>query len=414
MRTFVFVVSVAVLASACTGRPDDPVFLFGGVKTAQGAPIAGAPLALERATGQRCEFLVFRERARPTDLAGTAYVPFKATATADDGLFLFRLLKFEVEPSMYDWPCFRINVGGSPTGARTVLALSGLYSGDLEVKDAYRLDTHAVTVTLDGKDPVLTAPEGPLPPRDVDYTVQASIVTYEWDLTSAEKPFWRAEWKNGPLKVDARLREDFAAAHAGVDMLSYIVQEQQTGPFMTSAPYEQYAVGPKTALPAVTTPVVAVSRGATCTGGEKSWSPCPLTDGALDLEIMALGERSTPVEGQPPPSTPTPLTFVLTAPARPTELIVRDLQAFWMEGEVRVMGSSNGVDFEPLGALLLGPKDPINDPGSDPNTAFLAYDWFNSGMEWMRVPLTQTETPLTHLRIEGLYAFAARELSFFE
>ena len=228
-----------------------------------------------------------------------------------------------------------------------------------------------------------------------------------------DRSFWREEWKNAPLKVDARLREDFAGAHAGVDLLSYIVPEQQTGPFMSGSPFEQYATGPKTALPAVSAPLVAVSRGAVCTGGEKTWAPCPLTDGALDLVILELGARPEPVDGQEP-VVPAPLTFALTAPAQPTELIVRDLQTSWVEGEVRVMGSSNGVDFEPIGELLLGPRDPIYDPDWDPTAGFPAYEYFNQGSRWMRVPLTPLQQPLTHLRIEGLYGFAARELSFFE
>lgn len=412
MRTHVMAVSVAVLISACTGRPDDPVFLFGGVKNDDGEAIAGAPLTLQRATGQRCEFLVFRERARLQDLPGDAYAPFKTTSTAEDGLFLFRLLKFEVQPSFFDWPCFRVLIEGSPAGARTMLSVSALFSGDLEVEDAYRLDGHTVAVSTEGADAVLTAPVGPLEPRDQDFMVQGSLVTYEWDLTSAGQSFWRAEWKNAPLKIDARLREDFADAQGEVDLLSYIVQEQepQASPFLSTAPYEQYAMGPKTALPAVTAPVVPVSRGATCTGGEKTWSPCPVTDGALDLTVVELAERPIVMEGAEVPPLPAPLTFTLTAPARPTELILRDLQTLWAEGELRVMGSSDGVDFVPLGEILLGPVD----TGGEPPMSFPAYEWFNSGIEWMRVPLTQTEAPLTHLRIEGLYAFGARELSFFE
>lgn len=403
MRRFVMMAAVALVITGCTGRPDDPVFLFGAVRDEQGTALARAPLKLLRATSQQCRYLAFRERAEFQEFTGTPYTPMMEAASAEDGLFLFKLLRFQVDSTTWDWPCFQIHLEGSPTGARTIASIPGLYSGDLKMDPLYRLDHQTVTVATDGSEHVLTAARGPLEPRGPGTTFEGSLVAYEWDLTSAGKSFWRAEWFDQALRIDARVREDFAQPRVTLDLLSYILSNEQTGPFMTGSPFEQYALGPPATIPPAGAAVLPVSRGVVCAAGPRTWSPCPLTDGALDLVAMELGERASPENPQPP--APEPLTFTLSSPARPTELILRDFQPALVASEgIRVQGSSNGIDYEELGGIVLGPFD----------GEMSGYQYLNQGIYWMRVPLTQTSEALTHLRISGVHSFGARELSFFE
>ena len=151
MRTFALGLGLALLASACTGRPDDPVFVFGAVVNDDGVAVVDAPVSLWRGSGQRCGYLTFRERGDFFPAEGDAFTEFTSTRTGDDGLFLFKLFRFQVEPQNADFPCFRAWVEGGPTGARTLVALNSIYSSDVEVDPVYRLDGQTVSFAADGE-----------------------------------------------------------------------------------------------------------------------------------------------------------------------------------------------------------------------------------------------------------------------
>ncbi|HZA49775.1 MAG TPA: hypothetical protein VE549_03480 [Myxococcaceae bacterium] len=338
--------------------------------------------------------------------------------TADDrGLFLFQFFRYELarfaDGSRIG--CYRVDVEGGQGGALTSV-FTPMNTRDIYLDRVYRWDEGELSIapTVDGH--ALSAPAGPLRPADappgrISADTAADVVVYEWELTALAQPLWRAEKTAEPFVVDQFLREDFADVEAHANMLSFLRPDSrdregrpsELNQFIAFRGYTEIVAGPSVVIPA-DSPRVPVSRGASCSAGQKRFDPCAATDGELDLAVFTLSAALESAD-----SNIFELFLELPKAARPAIAIFRDLQTIWFAA-VSIEGSADGLVWVPLATM----------PTRTSFDSLTTYERLTStgvgdAARYLRLALEPPPEPITQIRLRMRNnLLAVREISLFE
>ena len=410
----------------CAGDLEDSFFILGRVQNIYDQPLAGAPVSLfrgeDRNTDRGCFDRLFRERAVSTPMAldppPSAMERVGQTTADDRGLFLFQFFRYELarfaDGSRIG--CYRVDVEGGQGGALTS-AFTPMHTRDIHLDRLYRWDDGELSIapTVDGH--ALSAPPGPLRPADAPPghisadTAAADVVVYEWELTALAQPLWRAEKTAEPFVVDQFLREDFAEVEAHANMLSFLRPDSrdregrptELNQFIAFRGYTEIVAGPSVVIPADSTRV-PVSRGASCSAGQKRFDPCAATDGKLDLAVFTLSAALESAD-----SNIFELFLELPKAARPAIAIFRDLQTIWFAA-VSIEGSADGLVWVPLATM----------PTRTSFDSLTTYERLTStgvgdAARYLRLALEPPPEPITRIRLRmRTNVLAVREISLFE
>jgi hypothetical protein len=410
----------SALALGCTQNdPDDVFYWLGRVTDASGSPREGATVTLASARNQRTPACIPTERVllqfSPVDntysLRKLEYQPVREAAANEDGAFYFDLMRFEINPTFEDLPCFTVSAQG-PGGTSARSAAVG-FAKDLEFPD---LAQWVPVLAVEQGPPARVAlPALPWTPSSEDVQLEPGHIrraAYDWVLAGpGGEMAWQQVTLGDPLALDPELLEDFSGLSVSLEAWLFD-QVERHGP-LGSTDISQYwtaALSAGTSLSAGT--AVPVSRGASCTANGEALSGCPLTDGAL-----ALAELPTWFSAgfQPDPRNPDGprdvLVLSLPRPALPRLLVMRDIFGNYASPGMifTVEGSADGTTWSLLTEQEVVYAYPsASAPGLEV--------FFGSGVH-VTWPLDAGGQPVQHVRISSnpFSAFlAAREISIFE
>ncbi|MCY1018498.1 hypothetical protein [Pyxidicoccus sp. MSG2] len=307
--------------AGCALEPDDPIYVSGTALAADGTPWRGGPLTLMRPR---------KVAAPPNEYGGevyaTRYEPWAEVTPDAQGLFLHRLSARDVGADGLEHPHpwtsvnqFQLHLPRTD-GGRDFLSFE--FIRDVDLPPLRPWEGHVRTVDEAGGvrlswEPVVPTADIPEP----DYFVQ---------LRGEDGIAWQLRAGSGEPRLRPELVEDFTHS-ARVQAVSRGMRAW----FKNSLYYDAVSESPPVPLPFAA--VVPASRGAGCALKSGTFSPCPFTDGRLELARAAIGENFLPSE----------LFILLEEPVRPRRVIVRGLDGF---GDVlHVEGSVDGKTWFPLG-----------------------------------------------------------------
>ncbi|RKG99973.1 carboxypeptidase regulatory-like domain-containing protein [Corallococcus praedator] len=342
--TFLGLGLLALTHAGCERYPEDPIFAYGRMRQLDGAPLAGAPLTLERRRDG-------------------VFSPVSTTTTEASGDFIFELLSGDaVNWRSLDEQQSRLRLA-TPLDAtgRGMFAL--LYMEDdvefptLQPWDAHpRVDVgpQGPSVAFPPPPPLLEVPEtASLPqvlgpddntPFFVPPTPPEPLV---W-LTSEGLLVWRHTGTTSPWTPSPHLLEDFASPQ--VQLRAVSVGSWYFSPLGGEPSGLDFRVEWRTAhepLPPGT--LRPVSRGATC---EPTFpQACPWTDGRLEPVLLADPKTDPRVYS---------LVVTLPQPTRPRHAVVRGLShAHGYQGKEWLIleGSLDGEHWHPLNRTVLRDED---------------------------------------------------------
>lgn len=343
--------SVALLLTACRPDPEDLFFIIGEVTDpAAGAPVPGQRVLLERSKDPNCFYAA--QRQTPYALAGedeqTALFSTLAEVNTDaEGRYLLELMRFQAAAADGRPYCLRTRLPDVPSGG---LGQVQFYAGfnDLEPPALYRW-TPGLAPSLEGGQLTIVRPALPLPPTepvdpstqvDPDYTMRS----YEWEIRAADRqPVWREEAK-GDLVLPTGALEDFNEPQVSFQLLA--LTTIYSGSFPLTFADSFFGRQRSASFPLGAGPGAPPSRGAGCATNLGPLSPCPLTDGSLDLHPMI------PQQGSPdsPALVVTELQLTLDAPRTLRTALIRDLFYGGSNAPAAIIeGSVDGSSWVELG-----------------------------------------------------------------
>jgi hypothetical protein len=286
--TWLLIAAVVVLR--CAQEPDDQLILNGTLTTLSGAPLSDAGVTL-----LRTDLLGCPQTLHP-GLNGQnlpyAFNSFAATQTDPNGGYLFDIWRFQAwtESAPGTNRCFRVEVDGD-TGSKSLLQLGG---------GAFNSTAPALELWPDA--PLLSSdPDGgymlqnpPLRGAPIIASVDGGAgdfngtsAVYDWALVQGDSLVWHSLNEGGDFSVDGPLLEDFSVCASAEALL--IPQVVTNGLPFDAAQFLAMARSSTACLPPGTS--VPLSRGKSCQftpggGVAQPLSPCPLTDGVLDLYAL--------------------------------------------------------------------------------------------------------------------------------
>jgi hypothetical protein len=307
--------------AGCALEPDDPVYLSGTALAADGTPWRGGPLTLMRP--RKVDFHLDESGG---DVYSTRYEPWAEVTPDAQGLFLHRLTARDVGADSLehanpwtDVTAFQLHLPRTD-GGREFLWFQ--FNRDVDLPPLRPWESHVRTVDETGGvrvswEPVVPSADLPEPNYFVRLLGEDGIA---WQVRAGSgEPWFRPEMAED---FNARVRVQAVARGSRVW-------------FKNTLYYEAVSESPPVSLPFA--PVVPASRGAGCALKSGTFSPCPFTDGRLELARVAVGDDVLPKE----------LFILLEEPMRPRRVLVRGLDGF---GDVlHVEGSVDGKTWLPLG-----------------------------------------------------------------
>lgn len=387
---------ILVAAGCRGGEPDDLYYVLGRTVDVRGQPIAQQSVSLLSTAGAYSCAPLMSEAASP--VLETVLHPFQATVADDGGAFLFRFYRFEAEVRAGAPSCFRVEMDGGPDGPLTRVQFipesTDLRFPNVTGWDGVAVDARPTSAGVELSLSTLEAPVIPTPGALTGDTGQVPLSALEWQLVSGEFPAWRVPLGASPYVLDAYLSEDFVAPRVAVAALSRELVEG----VLFGLPTVVEAMSRSTLVPVALGTAIPVSRGATCTWSGRAVSPCPLTDGRLELV-------ADPAQYAGPENGAVLLSISLENPAQPRRVIIRDLRTTQdgaTPAPLRVEGSTDGLNWTALAEV----------PAEDQTVLAI-----QEGL-YLNVPLLLS-APVRHFRIsaqEGrlIRVLAVREVSFFE
>lgn len=426
---------LALLAAGCERMPEDPVFIYGDVKHADGSPAGGTPLRVDRAL----------DTSDGTyDVEGRVwnYEPYTEGTAEASGSFTLEALAGDTwyegwrQEGYYAFVQHRFRVYPPLDAAGNGVFVAFFFQDDVELPPLQAWDSGLAV----GPGPSLTfnpAPPAPSTPPSatvpeaavgsgVPVKVPASAPEPILQLHGGDGLVWQQEHVTSPWAVSPYVLEDFNGVAAQVRAVS--VGQWYFSPLgaeSSSLTFRQEWRGPHVALPVGT--LRPVSRGMPCSPTPVD-RPCPYTDGKLEGVLLRPpgapgGDGELGVES---------LTVTLNAPTRLRRVVVRGLEqtiSYQPRMEVVLEGSVDGGEWLPLGSFPVVNFDPDDAARSVYQYALSdteADSPFDGPMElytppvFLDAPLTG-ETPVRHvrLRVKSASGFAGRlwrlgELSLFE
>lgn len=428
-----------LLAAGCR-YPEDPLFAYGRALHADGSPLAGATLSVERALPRALEPDGGEDFESPP-----SFKPYGTSTTQANGDFTQQFLWGDVEESdfsgaIYMQYRFRLALP-QENGQGTFLSFS--FSGDVELPTLQPWDAR-VTVAESPAGPTLSFSPAPaaaeLPPtgrervvtmrlgdsEDSEEQVTVPTTTPEpiIHLVSGGETLWLQQGVSAPWVPGPSVLEDFAQPEAQLRAVS--LGTWYFSPLASpssSLDFRQEWRTARLTLPAgVSRPV---SRGASCQPALPG--ACPWTDGQLTPVALPSEELDEPVYS---------LVITLAEPTRLSRAVIRGLEyahVYVGTERVRVEGSVDGESWLPLANTVLRTRtrrdanfQAMNEFFAD-NTAWDSP--FDGKLEqysklplFLELPLESTE-PVRHVRlqveVDGLESprrllRALAELSLFE
>ena len=349
--------SLSLLAAGCRS-PEDPVFIFGRAANADGSPLGGASLVLERGP----LLSLFNAQRTPPPYA---YAPYASATTEATGDFTLELLTADTQEwSSLDSLYYPLRVVVPlQDGQGVFITFSTQASpGDVELPQLRPWDARLrVDVGAEGPRlsftaapaPIETPPSARLGTRAIfgegstpgpggleKYELKTLVPEPLLRLDSGGAPLWLRRGEGLAWTPSAEVLEDFAAPQAQLRALS--LGSWNFTPLASAFSYLDFRLEWRTApvaLPAGTRR--PVSRGAACEPSPPG--ACPWTDGRL--ERVAL----TDAPGKPGPSR---IEFTLEAPTRLRQAVIRGLAYNALPPgakTLRMEGSAEGVSWVLLG-----------------------------------------------------------------
>lgn len=345
-----------LLAAGCR-YPEDPFFAYGRVLQANGEPLAGATLTIERFPRPARDFWEEPEPGGPP-----AFTPYGTATTQANGYFTQQFLSGDVEESASDGSFyvqhrFRLAL---PLENGQGTFVSFIFNGDMELPTLQPWEAR-LTVSQELEGPTLAfAPAPPpaaLPPSgknrllllgpdgeeqvEMPATVPEPIV----QLFSGGQRLWMQQGVSAPWRPSPYVLEDFASPEAqlrAVSLGTWLFSP--LGSAGSSVDFRQEWRTARLPLPAGA--ARPISRGASCQPSPPG--ACPWTDGQLASVGFFFGG---PEEG--PPSS---LVITLAEPRRLSRAVIRGLEhghVFIGTERLRLEGSVDGESWLPLGDLVL-------------------------------------------------------------
>lgn len=368
-----FCLAVAA-ALACERAPDELQFVVGKVVTAEGAPLVGHEVRLERNANFRCTSLSFPGAAFE-GIDGGAFVSEGTFASNEHGDFLFEQTHRATEADDGDLPgmkaCFQVvveDVGGTST-------TSFLFGeGDVELAD---LPVQRARPTLEQADGgiVLDSKER------IDLSGYTASAT-QWTLRSNETLVW-PETAEGRAYLAPELAEDFPGLN--VFREAHAIFEPDSAPisFQTAFSSQLTLYSPVLEVPRSPSQVrVPLSRGATCEPALPDGGVCPLTDGRAEAVSFLLAPDPDGGISRPPPDT---LQIDLGMPQSIQSLVIRGLNFESPVDDLFVEVSADGQTWARA-------------------ASFGAFPYPTDSAGWTRVTLDSN-------RLDGFYAFVPLQTS---
>ena len=344
---------LCLLATGCR-YPEDPFFAYGRALGANGEPLAGATLSLERFPQPPRDF--GEEPEGPP-----AFTPYGTATTQADGDFTLQFLSGDVEESAADGSFyvqhrFRLALP-QENGQGTFVSF--IFTGDMELPTLRPWEAQ-LTVSQEQAGPTLSfAPAPPpaaLPPSgrnrvlilgpegetqvEVPSTVPEPIV----QLFSGGGRLWMQQGVSSPWRPSPYVLEDFASPEAQLRAVSLGAWFfSPLGSAGSAVDFRQEWRTARLPLPAGASR--PISRGASCQPSPPG--ACPWTDGQL---------ASVPFFSEDLDEAPTSLVITLAEPRRLSRAVIRGLEhshLFTGTERLRLEGSVDGASWLPLADLVL-------------------------------------------------------------
>jgi hypothetical protein len=345
--------SLSLLAAGCR-NPEDPVFIFGRAQKADGSPLGGLALGLER--GPALHWSDDFEGMPPRE-----YLPYgEAITTEADGDFTLEALAGDLQAQEdFSYVSYPLRVVlPLQDGQGVFVTFDNMYGsqGDVELPPLRPWDAR-LSVDVGAQGPRLSfaaPPSVELPPSATPLRVGVSTGGDEYEpvdlsglppepllsLSSGGERLWwlrgtRDAWTPSPYVL-----EDFASPQAQLRALS--LGQWYFSPLAALSGFLSFRLEWRTApVPVPAGTLRPVSRGASCEPAPPG--ACPWTDGRLAR--VALPD--TPEESAPPP-----LVITLDTPTRLRRAVLRGLEYGFISLDAKTLlveGSVDGVSWTLLG-----------------------------------------------------------------
>jgi hypothetical protein len=400
-----------LLSAGCQRYPEDPVFAYSRALNADGSPIQGATLTVERSSPGALD----GPEAPPT------FSTYGTSTTQANGDFTLQVLWGDVEEvgpnSEYIQHRFRVALPLDANGQGTFLSF--IFSGDVELPALQPWDAR-LAVSDSAQGPTLTfapVPATPaLPPSGKLRTtyfeepstgeleaVEVPTTTPEAiaHLFSGGEPLWRQSGVSSPWVPGPHLLEDFASPEVQLRALS--LGDWAFSPVGGNWSYTTFRQEWRTArLPLPAGASRPVSRGASCQPtlpGE-----CPWTDGQLTpMPTVATVEQGVPES----------IVITLAEPTHLGRAVIRALdfqQVYSGPERLRLEGSVDGEHWSPLADAVVRDFSPRLFALDLQSSGFAHDSAWDSPFEdekldpryeapvFLELPL-RTEEPVRHVRL---------------
>jgi hypothetical protein len=411
-----FLPLLTLLAAGCERMPEDPVFAYGRLLHADGAPHVGAALRVERAL-----YRDGRDFLREPSRDFQPYSEGRSEATGDFTLAFLHGDVLEEDNVNYTYTQYRFRAYPPLEADGSGVFLAFNFRDDVELPPLQPWNP-GLTVGDGPEGPRLSfaaAPSAPETPPSAElpwyaeedgtqYIATPTVPEPVVQLHAEGGLVWQQRGAASPWVPGAYVLEDFPGVEAQVRALT--AGTWYFYPLASNSSDLTFRVewrGPRVPMPGGT--LRPVSRGAACSplpdGGS---GPCPYTDGKLAPVETA---RSEPVPGEPQVlGGVESLTFTLEAPARPRRAVLRGLEAgytFLPALRVLLEGSADGATWAPLASVPV-----VRFASEEQRWAFSGYSYedleedspwdgplnvFNGAL-WLDMPLTPGE-PVRQVRL---------------
>lgn len=420
MRRALSLLPLLSLAAGCEHYPEDPVFAYGKVLSADGAPVAQRTLAFDR--GANPERLSSSGEVYP--LPG--FTPYTTATTLADGSYTLELtygdLFEDSVPGGGGYRSYRFRtVSPLDEKGQAVIGSFTIRGGDVELPALRPWETGMGVSTTAGGPAVTFAPPPPVPELPLaakrfinisqdgtEEEVDPSAPTAVVQLHGADGLVWQQPDARAPWVPSAYVLEDFAS-EAQVRALSVDSWYFETlGGSSGSVDFRLEWRGGRLALPSGTRR--PLSRGAAC-WPVRDDDACPWTDGKLaPVVLVPLVTNPDPYNPIPPqPAASKEVGVSLAAPARVSRVVIRGLMVaptYPPKQTLVLEGSDDGIEWRTLASLPVPGRE--SDPPFD-TFLFARRGWTTDnpydvplsagdGPFFLEVPLTDT-APVKHVRL---------------
>ncbi|HEX8700845.1 MAG TPA: hypothetical protein VF815_18515 [Myxococcaceae bacterium] len=406
---------LSLLAAGCR-YPEDPIFAYGRVLQANGEPLAGATLTVERAPQPIRDF--FEEEEEEPE-GPPPYAPYGTATTQANGEFTHEFLAGDVEESADDGSFYvqhRFRLALPLEDGRGTFVSFIFNDGDVELptlqpwEDRFTVSQEAAGPTLSfapAPPPAEVPPSGKNrllilgPEGDVEIDVLPTVPEPIVQLFSGGERLWLQQGVNSPWSPSPYVLEDFASPEAqlrAVSMGTWLFSP--LGSASSAVDFRQEWRTPR--LPVSAGALRPVSRGASCEPSPPG--ACPWTDGQLAPVKFFSGDLD---------DAPYSLVITLAEPTRLSRAVIRGLEhghVFTGTERLQLEGSADGASWFPLADLVLRTRDLQQSAIDSMNAAFAhSTSWdspFDGELEqyeqlpvFLDVPL-QSADPVRHLRLQ--------------